>query len=518
MIRQIQASEYAEIILLILREDNESDKIDQSKLIYRAYRKLDRKFFPTNPDAFARKEIASLLPSDIAKIYVKPRKSKYSDYIPADKLEEIKTHQPDVLLRLGFRKLKGEILTLPKYGIWSFHHGDNLVNKGGPPAFWEVMLGWHCTGSVLQILTEKLDDGKVLYRSWSQTDPLSVNRNAQKVYWKSLSFVPRLLKKVSIDGQDAIDLALKENQSQLAPSNSLFKPPQNWQMLGLLFNLAVKSIRRKIKEAFTTKQWFLLVKNEANEHSPPALFQEIKPPKDRFYADPFPVVDNGKNYIFFEELLFNTQKGHISVGEWEGNELVNIRPVLIENYHLSYPFIFKENNEWYMIPESRANRSIDLYKAIDFPIKWAKQNVLMEAVAAVDATLVQKDGLWWMFVNIAENKGSSAFDELFLYSSPSLSKPDWQAHPCNPIVSDVRNARMAGKLFERNGHWIKPAQDCSVRYGYAIQFNKITKWTINEYKEETIGRILPDWDEKLLGTHTFNMNEHLAVMDAYRIV
>jgi methionyl-tRNA formyltransferase len=518
MIRLIQESSYAEISLLILREDTKSEPSDLNKLIYRAYRKLDRKLFPVKPDAFARKAIATLLPADIAKVYVRPRQSKFSDYFPDSKLEEIKAYQPDVLIRMGFRILRGDILTLPKFGIWSFHHGDNLVNKGGPPAFWEVMLGWHCTGSVLQILTEKLDDGKVLYRSWSQTDPLSVNRNAQKVYWKSLSFVPRLLEQVAHHGQAAIDTAIAKHQSQISPAKGLFKPPHNLQMIGLLTRLLAKSLSRKIKEAFSKKQWFLLVEDAANENTPPSEYKSIIPPKDRFYADPFPISENGINYVFFEELMFKTQKGHISVGEWENGNLVNIRPVLKEDYHLSYPFIFKEDGDWYILPESRANRSIDLYKAVDFPNSWEKQFTLMGDIAAVDATLVKKDGLWWMFVNIAENKGSSAFDELFLFSSPSLGKAVWRSHPCNPIVSDVRNARMAGKLFLKDGDWIRPAQDCSVRYGYAIHFNKIINWSLEEYEEEKIGEILPDWDKHLLGTHTFNMNEHIAVIDAYKSV
>ena len=514
MIRQIQESAFAEISLLILREDTKSEPNDYTKFIYRAYRKLDRKFFPVNPDAFERKAINTLLPADIAKIYVTPRRSKFPDHT----LEEIKAHQPDVLLRMGFRILRGDILTLPKYGIWSFHHGDNLVNKGGPPAFWEVMLGWHCTGSVLQILTEKLDDGKVLYRSWSQTDPLSVNRNAQKVYWKSLSFVPRLLEQVAIHGQAAIDTVLAKQQSQSPSTKGLYKPPHNFQMLGLLTRLFAKSLSRKVNEAFSKKQWFLLVKEAANEHTSPVEFTNIVPPKDRFYADPFPISDNGINYVFFEELMYNTQKGHISVGEWKDGNLVNIRPVLKETYHLSYPFVFEDAGDWYMLPESRANRSIDLYKAVDFPNSWEKQFTLMDDIAAVDATLMKKDGLWWMFVNIAENKGSSAFDELFLFSSPTLANPTWRSHPCNPIVSDVRKARMAGKLFLKDGEWIRPAQDCSVRYGYAIHFNKITKWSLEEYEEEKIGEILPDWDKHLLGTHTFNMNEHIAVLDAYKSV
>ncbi len=117
MIRQIQESAYAEITLLILREGDRSNSNDLNNFLYRAYRKLDRKVFPTHPDAFARKEVAPLLATGISKIYVTPRASKFSDYFPEDALKEIKAHQPDVLLRLGFRILRGEILNSAKYGI-----------------------------------------------------------------------------------------------------------------------------------------------------------------------------------------------------------------------------------------------------------------------------------------------------------------------------------------------------------------------------------------------------------------
>ena len=41
-------------------------------------------------------------------------------------------------------------------------------------------------------------------------------------------------------------------------------------------------------------------------------FKKIIPPKDRFYADPF-LIEFDNYYIFIEELMYNTKKGHISV-------------------------------------------------------------------------------------------------------------------------------------------------------------------------------------------------------------
>ena len=48
-------------------------------------------------------------------------------------------------------------------GVWSYHHGDNRVNRGGPAGFWEVFEQWDVTGSILQVLSEELDAGKTLF-------------------------------------------------------------------------------------------------------------------------------------------------------------------------------------------------------------------------------------------------------------------------------------------------------------------------------------------------------------------
>ena len=87
---------------------------------------------------------------------------------------KIKHYNLDVLIRFGFKILRGDILKAAKYGIWSYHHGDNDLNRGGPAGFWEVIEHWDITGSTLQILSEDLDGGKILYKSFSMTDRRSI--------------------------------------------------------------------------------------------------------------------------------------------------------------------------------------------------------------------------------------------------------------------------------------------------------------------------------------------------------
>jgi hypothetical protein len=122
-----------------------------------------------------------------------------------------------------------------------------------------------------------------------------------------------------------------------------------------------------------------------------------------------------------------------------------------------------------------------------------------------------EDGRFYFFTNIAE-RWATVNDDLYLFHADELLG-EWKPHPQNPVVTDVRRSRGAGKLFRRNGKLIRPAQDCSVRYGYACQLNEIEVLTQAEYRERPVRRIEPDWAPGLIGTHTINSNENLEVID-----
>jgi len=90
------------------------------------------------------------------------RKGKFSEYFKEDDLVVIRSHDLDFILRFGFNIIRGEILTAPRYGVWSFHHGDEQQYRGAPPCFWEIYQHNPKTGCILQRLTERLDGGIIL--------------------------------------------------------------------------------------------------------------------------------------------------------------------------------------------------------------------------------------------------------------------------------------------------------------------------------------------------------------------
>lgn len=524
MLERIKRENYAEISLIIRRNSPESSKPKGSKLSriwqkrsligYVLHRKLEEKLFKVSPDAFEFKNLEEIV--DCPTLDVQVRETKYSDYVLDEYIQQIREHKLDLMIRLGFKILRGDILTSAKHGIWSYHHADSEMVRGGPTGTYEIMRKMDHYGVTLQILTEEMDDGKILARSYSSTDKLSIKRNVNNNYWKSLSLIPRRIKDLSVLGPEKFYETVEDTEVTLY-SNRLIKMPNNRQMIRGFLPIYLDVIWRRFKRFFVFDQWILLYyfgKNSGRRLSF-YRFKRLLPPKNSFWADPFVVKENGKFYAFFEIYLNSRGLGHLAVFELgKKGPVTEPIDILKTDYHLSYPFVFKEDDKWYMIPETKQVKRIELYECEEFPHKWKKVGNMMENIQAVDATILKKDGLYWMFTNVVENQGGSSHDELFLYYSETLYPGDWKPHPQNPLVSDVRNARPAGKIFTHNGKTYRPAQDCAKAYGYAININEIVELTTTSYKEVRDQSILPNWAKDLKGVHTINFCDELTIIDA----
>ena len=517
VISDIQSSGIADIVVVIKNEASSKQQPGRLKsywknrnyLLYALYEKIDNRRVKLKPDAFEAIDVTAQL-SDCPVIPVMPTMKAYSDWFPEDALKKIREFDLDVALCFGFRILKGEALRIARHGVWSFHHGDNLVNRGGPAGFWEVLDGIPVTGSILQVLNEDLDNGRVIYRSLSPTsDRFSVKANRNNLYWKSSAFVQRKLRDVA----EGLPLCTPENELYRPYSNRLFRMPTNREMIPRLYRLGTKLVMNKFRHALNNEQWALAYRFRSGPGDPNNTlyrFKNLLPPKESFWADPCVIHEGGRYYVFIEDYPYATAKGHISVIELDRQGIVNgPTKVLERDYHLSYPCVFKWNNNYFMIPESAANRTIELYRSVSFPFSWELEKVLMNDVRAADATVVEVDGTWWMFVSIAEN---CIPDELFLFYADSPLGP-WRPHRRNPVKSDVRSSRPAGKLFNWNGGLYRPAQDSSGRYGYAVTINKISQLDAEDFREEDVSKILPNWRKDLVGTHTLSIADDLTVVD-----
>lgn len=276
-----------------------------------------------------------------------------------------------------------------------------------------------------------------------------------------------------------------------------------------------KKIRRKLSKIIFHYQWYLRFSLEHKDLESYKDFKEIIPPKDRFWADPFIVFKNNIYFIFFEEFVYTKNKAHISFLTIDENgNYSKPKKILERPYHLSYPFIFNHEKNYYMLPESSQNNTIELYKCSKFPDKWEFHKTLIGNITATDSTLFYKDEKWWLFTSVTNYKNQKRENELFLFYSDNPLSDKWVPHPKNPIVSGTKGSRSAGKIIEMNGKILRPAQDCIIRYGYGIIFYEISILNETDYQENPVKTIYPDWDKKNIGVHTYGRENNLTIMDA----
>ena len=230
----------------------------------------------------------------------------------------------------------------------------------------------------------------------------------------------------------------------------------------------------------------------------------------RFYADPFMIEVAGTTTLFVEDFSHRTQKGLIAaVAFGSHGPLGTPRPVLETASHLSYPHVFAHDGAIWMVPESSAARRIDLYRATAFPGGWVREATLVDDVCASDATLVCRDGTWWMFATVRDGGGAFS-DALHIWSAPALRGP-WRPHPRNPVMIDIASARPAGAFIEHDGVLIRPVQDCRRGYGAALGFARIERLDAEGFAQEMTGVSQgAGWRGRL---HTYNRCGALETID-----
>ena len=279
----------------------------------------------------------------------------------------------------------------------------------------------------------------------------------------------------------------------------------------------VKKIKSKIHNFSYFYQWNIQIDFEDKEEFSTSFskFKELRSPEDTFWADPFVLKKEGRWYVFFEEYLNSNNRGHLSVITVDNGDISEPIKILERDYHLSFPSIFEFEDQLYMIHGTTHNSEsyVELFKCENFPSKWIHHSKLIQDIPLVDTTMFYFNKKWWIFGCKGEKDGSSKSEELMLFYSDNPLSNKWNSHPMNPIVKDITKARPAGRIFIKDVKIIRPAQNCFQVYGNGISFNEITKLNEKEYEEKQVEVFSTDWNNDLIGLHTFNFDKGCTVID-----
>jgi hypothetical protein len=489
--------------------------------VYALYHELDDVLFPVRPDPFELTGIEPVI-AGCPLLRITAPSGGPCDALADEDVSAILRYDLDVGVQLG-RRIRGRALQVARYGVWACAPGVDDAPLTRSVGFREMIEGRPMTAATLHLLAPERDRDRVIGRSFARTDKRSAKGNRSFCSQRAAALVVRKLHDLYELGPAALADIQCEEPHDLAPRDRSDALPTNAEMLVSVARKGGRFVRSRIRQAGSFLQWFVAVRlhdETAATDDVPSLaggdLQFIVPPPDRFWADPFPVCSGDRYYIFVEQYLYEQRKAHIAVielhrdGTWKPPV-----PVLERPYHLSYPFVFRWRGDYFMYPETRESGGIELYRATAFPFAWELEATVLENVRAVDPTVVDAGGRWWMFANVAHagmTDPSCWDDELHLYHAPTPLGP-WTPHRRNPVKADLRGTRPAGRLFRLGGELYRPAQDCSERYGQAMTINRIVRIDPEDFREAVVSEIRPQWTPGLLRTHTINATHGLTGVD-----
>lgn len=223
-------------------------------------------------------------------------------------------------------------------------------------------------------------------------------------------------------------------------------------------------------------------------------------------ADPFLFVNNDKLHLFFEDKQYmrNGVISMISTSDlitWSKPKIV-----LMEDCHLSYPYVFKDKEKIYMIPETCEKKSVRLYEANADLTSFCYVNTLLKSdynydISFSDSSVKYSGGKYFLMTTVSDGTNT-----LKLYISDDLEGP-YMEHIMSPLTKSNRYGRNAGSIFEYAGNLYRVAQDCDKGYGENVHLFKIKSMAENFYDEELVKQNLFDRRKGFYkdGGHQFNI-------------
>lgn len=405
----------------------------------------------------------------------------------------------DILIRFDTAVLRGPSKGLARMGVWSVGLGDSPQ----VPYLPEVRDQKAVSLLTLRHHPESLEKARGFYIYVAPTlQGWYFTRNAvEPLGLAGVLLVDRLLD-VAANGYDPV---VCRGDSEIGPAYD----HTNLACLGMVARQSIRSVGGRLRARGRGLRWVTALRHVKDD-----AFREVQAPAGHGYADPFLIESNGRDYLLLEDVP-RGGRGRLAAMEIAPGGDIGAPEIIMERpYHVSYPFVFRHGADVFLIPESAENKTVQLYRAgARAPFEWHFEKNLFEGPMLVDTTVFHHEGRWYFFTTQVDCGMRG-----YLFHAATLDGA-WEYHPRNPICSDVSRCRGAGALFYRDGRLIRPAQDCSVRYGYAIVLNEVRRLSPTEYEEQAIERLEPSWwGRGNLGTHTLNANARWEVTDGLRLM
>ena len=171
-----------------------------------------------------------------------------------------------------------------------------------------------------------------------------------------------------------------------------------------------------------------------------------------WYADPFPVSTETKDYLFVEIMNYHVVYGQIAVAEILGGKITSFRKILSEPFHMSFPNVFKYCDTYYMIPETYQARQVRLYKCEKFPYDWRLEKVLLQNVELVDHALYFLDDTTMIMLSLDISVPNRRVTRVYTIDMEKRLANEVKPH------GQYTQERAGGTIFQYNGFLFRAIQ------------------------------------------------------------
>lgn len=266
-------------------------------------------------------------------------------------------------------------------------------------------------------------------------------------------------------------------------------------------------LHRRLKEHFS-----VLLRDEAGRT------WRLRPPPGCYLADPFLVRHQDRRALLVERFDYRSNKGELcAVALDEKLRPGPLLPILPGRGHASFPFTFHHEGRLYLVPETSAERSVEIHACAEFPVAWRLARIVLEDIDAVDSVIFPRDGLWWLVTAVRDEGGR----HLQIHFTADPLREEWRAHPVNRERlwqgAPCSSGRNAGAVIETDGLLLRPAQVSRRFYGEGMGLMRIDTLTPTDYRESPhegprlLAELIADWSPHHLclegGTAAFDIRD-----------
>ena len=455
--------------------------------------------------------------NNIDKIFLDKKKTSI---LSKNKNLEVCAKKLDLII--SFEKndfLGSKIFLKPKYGTWLINHGvKNIIFTG----FWECFFGYGGTKIIIQKVTKNnlKSSVNIVEEGFYSTKTISWFLNRDFIFEKSSILILKSLR------------LLHQKNLNKNKKYTYLKERQNPNLFVLIIYILKKYPAAIVRKFFTFifhfgtnkrlnelnyNPWNLHIGEYDSYKSNLLKFSNrIIPKVNEAWADPFLISFKNKDYVFFENYNFKKNKGKISYGKIKDNRIIKVFDALDLNHHLSYPFLWKQKNNYFLMPESAEKKKVQIWKSKEFPKKWSPYKVLFKGESCVDTTIFDdKKGNRWLFTNKSNDKYNDHNSELFIYKTDKKFRK-LVPHKLNPVIIDSRYARNAGNIYyNKKSQIIRPSQiNTHNIYGKGLNLRIIKKISLEEFIEKDHYSFNSDSIKNISAIHHITQKNNRYVIDA----